>query len=267
MKFKVDIDVYRGPLDLLLYLVRKHEIDIRDIPIAMITEQYVVFLEILQQMDVDAAADFLEMASTLVEIKSKMLLPGVEADEELIDDPREQLVERLLEYKRFKDAAGLLDDQGRAWNRRFARLSDDLPPRRIDPAQQPIHEVELWDLVSALTRIVRDNKTVQPTNIVYDDTPIRVYMQRIHQRIVEEESVSFTSMFEGAVHKTVIIGLFLAVLELVRHCGVLAQQPEPHGEIYLTAGSAFTTEFTLTDVDDYSSAADQPPEANEETDA
>ncbi|TWT32741.1 segregation and condensation protein A [Blastopirellula retiformator] len=266
MKFKVDIDVYRGPLDLLLYLVRKHEIDIRDIPIAMITEQYVLYLDIIQQMDVDAAADFLEMASTLVEIKSKLLLPGAETDEELIDDPREQLVERLLEYKRFKDAAGLLDDQGRAWNRRFSRLSDDLPPRRIDPAQQPIHEVELWDLVSALTRIVRDSKTVQPTNIVYDDTPIRVYMERIHQRIVNEEKVSFTSNFEGAVHKVVIIGLFLAVLELVRHCHVVAQQPEPHGEIYLSAGDGFNTEFTLTDVDDYSSTAspEQVP-SDEET--
>ncbi|EAQ82074.1 segregation and condensation protein A [Blastopirellula marina] len=265
MKFKVDIDVYRGPLDLLLYLVRKHEIDIRDIPIAMVTEQYVIYLDILQHLDVDAAADFLEMASTLVEIKSKLLLPGVDADEELIEDPREQLVERLLEYKRFKDAAGLLDDQGRAWNRRFARLSDDLPPRRIDPAQQPIHEVELWDLVSALSRIVRDNKIVQPTSIVYDDTPIRVYMERIHQRIVTEDNVSFTSMFEGQVHKIVIIGLFLAVLELVRHCGVIAQQPEPHGEIYLTAGPHFSTEFTLTEVDDYSAApaadeaSEQPP--------
>ncbi|UUO06404.1 segregation/condensation protein A [Blastopirellula sp. J2-11] len=265
MKFKVDIDVYRGPLDLLLYLVRKHEIDIRDIPIAMVTEQYVIYLDILQHLDVDAAADFLEMASTLVEIKSKLLLPGVDADEELIEDPREQLVERLLEYKRFKDAAGLLDDQGRAWNRRFSRLSDDLPPRRIDPAQQPIHEVELWDLVSALSRIVRDNKIVQPTSIVYDDTPIRVYMERIHERIVTEASVSFTSMFEGQVHKIVIIGLFLAVLELVRHCGVIAQQPEPHGEIYLTAGPNFSTEFTLTEVDDYSAApaaeeaGEQPP--------
>ncbi|PHS03213.1 MAG: chromosome segregation protein ScpA [Blastopirellula sp.] len=255
MKFRVDIDNYRGPLDLLLYLVRKHELDICDIPIALVTEQYVVYLDILKELDIDAVGDFLEMSSILIEIKSKMLLPSTVVDEEVLEDPREQLVERLLEYKRFKDAASLLEDQGRKWQQRHTRQTDDLPPRRIKPADQPIHEVELWDLVSALTRIVRDNNAVQPTNIVYDETPIKVYMQQIHQKISEQGQIFFTEMFSSSMHKSAIIGVFLAVLELVRHHSVLAEQVEMHSDIRLTAGDDFKKDMHFEGVDDYQHGA------------
>jgi segregation and condensation protein A len=115
MDFRVELDVFRGPLDLLLYLVRKHEVEIVDIPIAMITEQFLEYLGVIQQLDVNAAGDFLEMASTLVEIKSRMVLPrGGEVEDELAD-PRQELVERLLEYKKFKDAASMLEERSRGW--------------------------------------------------------------------------------------------------------------------------------------------------------
>lgn len=250
MNFRVEIPIYRGPLDLLLYLVRKHELDIVDIPIAQVTQQYLQYLDILKAMDVNSVADFLEMASTLIEIKSKLVLPQQEAaDEETIDDPREQLVERLLEYKRFKDAASLLDDQGRHWQRRFHRMADDLPPRRIDPADQPINEVELWDLVSALNRLLRDNKAVQPTNIVYDDTPIRVHMKYVHGRIVAEEKVRFHTLFSQDATKTRIIGIFLALLELIRHYNVLAHQEDGTTDIWITAGEGFQAEVQFEDVE------------------
>ena len=118
MDFRVDLELFRGPLDLLLYLVRKHEVEIVDIPIAPIAEQFLEYLAVLEQLDVNAAGDFLDMASTLIEIKSRMVLPrGGEVEDELAD-PREQLVERLLEYKKFKDAASMLDERGREWQRR-----------------------------------------------------------------------------------------------------------------------------------------------------
>ncbi|MFN3149053.1 segregation and condensation protein A [Bremerella sp.] len=252
MNFRVEIPIYRGPLDLLLYLVRKHELDIVDIPIAQVTQQYLAYLDILKAMDVNSVADFLEMASTLIEIKSKLVLPQVEdSDEEAIDDPREQLVERLLEYKRFKDAASLLEDQGRNWQRRFTRIADDLPPRKVDMADQPINEVELWDLVSALNRLLKDSKAQQPTNIVYDDTPIRVHMKALHQRIVQEGKVRFHTLFPPDAAKSRIIGIFLALLELIRHYNTLAHQDEGESEIWITAGEGFAAEVQFEDVDEY----------------
>ena len=112
MNFRVQLDVFRGPLDLLLYLVRKHEVDILDIPIAMITDQYLEHLAVLEQLDVNEVGDFLEMASMLIEIKSRIVLPRADEEDSELDDPRQELVRRLLEYKKYKDAAGLA---GRTW--------------------------------------------------------------------------------------------------------------------------------------------------------
>lgn len=240
MDFRVDLDSYRGPLDLLLYLVRKHEVDIEDIPIALIAQQYLEYLDVLQVMDVDAVGDFLEMASTLIEIKSRTVLPRVEEpEEEPLEDPRQELVQQLLEYKRFRDAASMLEDRSRKWQKRYGRVANDLPPRRVDPADQPIQEIELWDLVSAFGRTMRDRRSVQPANVVYDETPIHIYMQRIHQRLVQHGRVAFSEMFERGMHKSALIGVFLAVLELVRHHSVRTEQPDPLGEIWVMPGEHF----------------------------
>src|SRR5687767_3138842 len=107
MDFRVQLDLFRGPLDLLLYLVRKHELDVCDLPIALVTEQYLAHLEVLEQLDVNDVGDFLEVASTLIEIKSQLVLPRADEKAEAWDDPRDQLVERLLEYKKYKDAASI----------------------------------------------------------------------------------------------------------------------------------------------------------------
>ena len=257
MIFRVDLELFRGPLDLLLYLVRKHEVNLTELPIAPITEQFMDYLAVLEQIDVNAAGDFLEMASTLVEIKSKLLLPRAEEDDEQADeleDPRQQLVQQLLEYKQYRDAACILEDRNRDWSQCYTRLADDLPTRRVDPAEQPIHEVELWDLVSALGRVMRTHQVAQGTSIVYDDTPIQTYMQRLHGKLCEDGQVAFTDMFQASMHKSAMIGVFLAVLELVRHHGVYAEQDGLHGEIYLMPGSRFDNNLTLEDVDEYAGA-------------
>jgi segregation and condensation protein A len=239
MDFRVQLDLFRGPLDLLLYLVRKHELDVRDLPIAPITDQYLAHLEILQQLHVDDVGEFLEIASTLVELKSQLVLPHGGEEVEAWNDPREQLVERLLEYKKYKDAASMLDERSRDWQQHYPRLASDAAPRTLDPAGQPIREVELWDLVSAMGRILRDSQATSPATIVYDDTPIHVYMQQIHTRLGEERRVSFSSMFQPGMHKSAIVGVFLAVLELARHHGVSTEQSDLHGEIWIVPGEGF----------------------------
>ena len=236
MKFRVDLEIFRGPLDLLLYLVRRHEVEITEIPIAPITEQFLEYLAVLEQLDINAVGDFLELASQLIEIKSRMVLPrGGEIEEEL-DDPRQELVTRLLEYKKYKEAASMLEERSRLWQERYPRLTDDVPQRRVDPAEEPIQEVELWDLVSAFARVMRETAAAAPSNIVYDDTPIHVYMEQIHKRLTQQGRVGFSELFQAGMHKSRLIGIFLAVLELVRHHGVTTEQDELFGEIYVLPG-------------------------------
>lgn len=233
MDFEVKLQVFRGPLDLLLYLVRKHEVEITDIPITAITEQYLDYLAVLEQLDVNAVGDFLSMASMLIEIKSQMVLPRSDEVQEEVEDPRQELVKRLLQYKEYRDAASVLEERSRAWQQHFSRLSDDAPLRERDPAEEPIQEVELWDLVSAFGRIMRQSAATQPSNIVYDDTPIHVYMSRIHVRLLEQGQIAFSTLFEPAMHKSSLVGIFLAILELVRHHHVRVEQNQAFGEIWL----------------------------------
>ena len=143
MEFRVDLNIFRGPMDLLLYLVRKHEVEIVDIPIAPITDQFLQYFAVLEQLDVNAVGDFLAMASLLIEIKSQQVLPRADEVEEPLDDPRQELVRSLLEYKKFRDAASMLEDRSRAWQQHYPRLASDLPAREREPGRGAIREVEL----------------------------------------------------------------------------------------------------------------------------
>ena len=251
MDFRVDLNVFRGPLDLLLYLVRKHEVEIVDIPISTITDQYLEYLAILEQLDVNAVGDFLEVASTLIEIKSRQVLPRADEIQDELDDPRRELVRRLLEYKKYRDAASILEERSRHWQQHYQRLSSDLPPRERNLAEEPIHEVELWDLVSAFGRIMRDTEAAKPSNIVYDDTPIHVYMARIHARLLEQGSLAFSDLFDCRLHRSSLIGIFLAVLELVNHKQARVEQNELFGEIWLLPNLECTEPLDLSNVDSY----------------
>ncbi len=236
MDFRVQLDKFSGPLDLLLFLVRKHEVDVVEIPVAVITDQYLQYVDILEQIDVDSVADFLDLASLLIEIKSKQLLPRPEEiDEPEVEDPREELVVRLLEFKKYRDAAMSLERLGREWQERYTRRE---PSGARGEQHRPIEGVELWDLVSAFGRVIR-HKLAAPevSTIRYDDTPIHVFMERLAQQIAEQGRVAFFELFPDAVHKSTLVGMFLAVLELVRHRHALAEQTERFGEIWLVVGS------------------------------
>jgi len=236
MRFRVDLDIYSGPLDLLFYLVRKHDLNILEIPIAKVIEQYMELLEVIEAIDVNAAGDFLELASRLMETKSRLLLPRHEEEETQVEDPRQDLVQRLLEYKKYKDAASRLDEQGRDWRQRYARQACDLPESSIRPEEQPIQEVELWDLVSAFGRVMRKSEAAETASIRSDETPIEDYMQRIRNRLALAPRVPFEGLFEGECTRMQQVGMFLALLELIRHERVRVQQQELFGEIWVLAG-------------------------------
>jgi len=254
MDFRVDLDIFRGPLDLLLYLVRKHEVEIVDIPIAEITEQYLGYLEVLEQLDFGAVGDFLALASTLIEIKSREVLPRSDEVEDDLEDPRAELVRRLLEYKKFRDAATMLEERSRQWQLHFPRLANDLPALERNLAEEPIRELELWDLVSAFGRIIRDSASARPSNIVYDETPIHVYMTRICQRLRDRGHLPFTDLFQRGMHKSTLVAIFLAVLELVRHAQVRVDQNELFGEIWLLLRADAGEAMDFSHVDSYESS-------------
>jgi segregation and condensation protein A len=249
--FRVDLNLFRGPMDLLLYLVRKHEVDILDIPIATITDQYLEYLVMIEQLDVNAVGDFLAMASLLIEIKSQQVLPRSDEVEGELEDPRQELVHRLLEYKKYRDAASILEERSRTWQQHYSRLSTDLPSRERHPADEPIEEVELWDLVSAFSRIMRETEASRPSSIVYDDTPIHVYMSRIHAQLIETGRLLFRDLFDAAMHKSTMIGIFLAILELVRHHRIRVDQNSLFGEIWILLNPDCTDPLDLSDVDEY----------------
>ena len=252
MNFRVDLETYRGPLDLLLYLVRRHEVDTSDIPISSIIDQYLEYLSVLEELDVDEVGDFLEVASTLMEIKSRIALPRADDDDDTpLEDPRQGLVERLLDYRKYRDVASILEERSRQQQQCYCRIANDLPPRSAEPADQPLHEIELWDLVSAMGRILRQNERPRESTIVYDETPIQAYMQEIHQRLVAHGRMALSEAFRSGMHKSALIGIFLAVLELVRHHSVQAEQEDGNGEIWITPGPRFQELLELTDVESY----------------
>lgn len=236
--YRVELDIFSGPLDLLLYLVRRNEVDVVDLPIAKITTQFQEMLSVLELVDLDLVGDFVVMASTLVEIKSRLVLPRAEeeAGDEIpieSDDPRSELIQRLMEYKRFKDAALALEERAAEWQERYPRLSDERPTAGKDPAADRIKEVELWDLVSALGRVLRHKQIEEETSIKYDETPVAVYVDQIAEQVRQQGEVLFTSLFDEERLRSRIVGLFLAVLELLRHHHFRAEQLADYGEIVI----------------------------------
>ncbi|MEN6405691.1 MAG: segregation/condensation protein A, partial [Thermoguttaceae bacterium] len=171
--------------------------------------------------------------------------------QEELEDPRQELVRRLLDYKKYRDAASLLEERSRCWQQHYTRLSTELPRHERDLAGEPIQEVELWDLVSAFGRIIRENEASRPSSIVYDDTPIHVHMARVYARLVEAERLRFADLFDPSMHKSKLIGIFLAILELVRHHRIRVEQNALFGEIWVLPDPNNTAPLDLSDVDEY----------------
>jgi len=238
MDYQVALDTFQGPLDLLLFLVKRNEVDVCDIPIAKIAGQFQEYLNVLQQIDVEWAGDFLVMAATLMEIKSRLLLPRPEEEPEADDDPRRELVKQLLEYKKYKEAAALLEEHAERQLTRLPRAPWETPPPHIDPAQQPLRKVELWDLVSAFGRLMRETAALQPRQIVMDETPIHVHMERILQLLAARQRLTLIEVFTPPHTRGRLLSLFLALLELIKTNQIDAEQADPFGDISLRAAPA-----------------------------
>lgn len=225
--YKVTLGVFEGPLDLLLHLIREHEIDIYDIPIVKVTEQYLAYLTLMEAMDLEVAGEWLVMAATLLEIKSRMLLPQDpkedKADEEEHLDPRMELVERLIEYERFKSAAEIFKDREEQRSKVFGRgaveLDFDLKPTFV------LENITANDLLAVLQRILSDVGEEPVTSIQRRKMTVRMRMREIRRKIFEAAGqLVFEDLFEDALTRVDVVITFLALLELLKSQVVKVRQ-------------------------------------------
>lgn len=231
-EYRVQLDVFSGPLDLLLYLIRRDELDIQDISISRVTEQYVTYVRLLEQIDPNVAGEFLVMAATLIELKSRALLPSPPLEAlDAPDDPRTALVRQLLEYKRFKDAARSLGSAADERARRYVRRPCDLP---AELQGVELEEVQVWDLLSAFNRVMSAvGRGPLTHDVTYDDTPIALHAAEIIAVLGRDGPTTFQKLFSGHSRRGEIVGLFLAILELIRQRQIRAEQEQTFGDIYL----------------------------------
>jgi segregation and condensation protein A len=248
LEYRVELNVYHGPLDLLLYLIKRDELDIYDIPITRILDSYMTYVEMLkglrkeQGLDINVAGDFLVMAATLMEIKSAMLLPkpppvaGQESAAADLVDPRYELVQQLLEYKKIKDAAALLEQRQRDQEQRYPRVPARPQGEADEPPPIDLDEVQIWDLLSAFGRLMKEVGIRGPSvhEVTYDDTPIDLHAADIEDRLTREGKLTLRALVVGRKTRSEMIGVFLALLELIRQKKILVVQGDGDADMEIT---------------------------------
>jgi segregation and condensation protein A len=232
--YKVTLPKFHGPLDLLLHLIRKHEVDVYDIPIVLITEQYNAYLDAMTELDLDIAADYIYMAALLINIKSRMLLPREEGEGEEQEDPRRELVDRLLEYQRFKSVAESFAEldvlRMGMWTRPRVPL-----PGADEPAEIDMSEVSLFDLIDAFRTALVRYREAHPQSIELQRVVHKVSekMAELLGRVVEKSPIRLQWFLEGR-DRNELIAVFLGMLELVKLGGISLQQSDNFGEILVS---------------------------------
>ena len=246
---EVFLEAFEGPLDLLLYLIKRQNLDILDIPIALVTAQYMQYIDLMEEMHLELAGEYLVMAAMLAEIKSRMLLPRPRGDEEEEDDPRAELIRRLQEYERYKQAAEDMDNLPR-YERDIFGTVVEFPYRstRQDPP-----EVSLDAILKSFADVLSRAELFSHHHIQREALSVRERMSMVLERVRSDEFTGFSDLFVLAEGRAGVIVAFLAILELVRHHSVRTEQNDLHGEIWILPGESFDARIDLSQVDSYES--------------
>lgn len=215
---RIKLESFEGPLDLLVHLIRKNRMNVHDIPIHDITQQYLEYLDLMQELNLDVAGDFIVMAATLIHIKSRLLLPRqdpTQEDPEALEDPRDALVRRLLEHQKFKAAAELLHDRETLRSAQWMR-----PDARVEAIAgdeyEPELEVDLFSLLTAFRAVLERARERPPVLLPPEQMPIEVRIEQLLERLSETEACGFTDLFEDVATRGDMIVTFLALLEMIR---------------------------------------------------
>lgn len=263
-QYRVNLDIFSGPMDLLLYLVKRDEVDVYDVSIKKITDQYLKYLDILNQLDIELAGDFLVMAATLMQIKSQMLLPKDDLDslddDDQDTDPRAELIRQLLEYKRFKDAANQLEVAHQQQSQRHSRPDTVISQlKKDDQPELEIDQLSTWDLLEAFDNLLKATGKYADYSHITDETPIDIYEIDILDRMQKTGPMTFQRLFDKQTTRVELVGMFLALLELIRQGLAAANQDEKTADIYVRA---LTQEPAETAVQNaiYATEKDQQPD-------
>ncbi|MBI4652144.1 segregation/condensation protein A [Candidatus Desantisbacteria bacterium] len=235
--YRIDLENFEGPFDLLLYLIKKEEMNIYDIPIARITEQYMTYIDTIKILDLNNAGEFLVMAATLMHIKSKMLLPleKVSIDEEFGTDPRDELVARLLEYKKYKEIASKLKNKEIEQSNLYqCKISQN----KNENNEETLFEATLFDLVTAFNQIYKagtQEKVYEINRIIYR---VEEKIDFLLEILIQNNDINLKKLFENCKHKLEIVVTFLALLELIKRKEVIAWQSKLFAEIWISKNKA-----------------------------
>ncbi len=244
MEYKVVLEAFEGPLDLLMHLIEKEKVDIYDIPIARITDQYIEYIQGMQSLDLNLTSEFLVMAATLLEIKSKMLLPKSSREDEQLEieevDPREELIRRLIEYKKFKAAADSLKTKGDTQSKIFFKQKEELE-EFMEQDSFELEKVDFKELFLAymniLNRCKEDIKEINLTEIQRDELTIEDCMDNLESTINQKKKIKFDELFSGDITKTKVVVIFLSVLELIKLKKIKVVQEQNFGEIVIKSNN------------------------------
>lgn len=225
------IQPFEGPLDLLLYLIKQDEVDIYDIPIAKITKQYLTYLETMEDLNLEVAGEFILMAAMLIRLKTQMLLPKMEEDDTETYDPRSELVEALLEYRKYKQAAEELGERGKEWSKRFKRYdySEVVEPE----VNYVLRKIDMTSLMIAFSEVMERAKTEAIHQVAADEVYIEDRIRHITELLSNNERLEFYKLFEDDPRRIVIVVTFAALLELVRLNQISLRQSSSFGKIWV----------------------------------
>jgi segregation and condensation protein A len=228
-QYKVKLSMFEGPLDLLLFLIRKEEVSIYDIPIARITEQYLDYLRAMEELDIGVAGEFLVMAATLIHIKTQMLLPrDPDASDEEMEDPRKELVYQLLEHQKFKGAANVLHQRATMEAAAFTRASMD------EDKDNPEVAATVFQLFEVFKEVMDRRRAITEIEIARDEMTMAEKIAEIKLMLNTSEKISARALFERAASRREMVLIFLAVLELVKELQIRLRQSETFGDITIT---------------------------------
>jgi segregation and condensation protein A len=236
-EYKVQFEVFEGPLDLLLYLIKKEEVDIYEVNLTQLATQFIEYVEVMRMLDLEVAGEFLVMASTLMYIKSRELLPKDQqvqnAEEDEGEDPRWELIRQLVEYKKFKDAAAQL--QAREWSRENSFPRQPARPETAAPADGRRAEASIFDLINAVTEVLKRLGQRDDMREIFEDKwSVSEKIEFLLQLMAEKGSLKFSELFSGAANRTEVVCTFLALLELIRLKQLVCTQAADFGEIEIT---------------------------------
>ena len=244
-QYKVKLEIFEGPLDLLLYLIKKEEVSIYDIPIARITDQYLDYLSAMEELDIAVAGEFLLMAATLIHIKSQMLLPrDPDQPEQSIEDPRDELVHQLIEHQKFKAAANSLYQKATIEGAAYARASLETDDKN------PEISATAFQLFELFREVLNRKKELAQLEIERDEITMAEKIAEIKAMVSREGQVRATALFEGARSRREMVLIFLGILELVKELALRLIQQEQFGEIILTARDDVTASEGVTASED-----------------